>query len=348
MSAPPLSPDHPLAQALDRDRGRYNRRFAAQRQLHRTLAPEAVQQALAMYIAPLVEAAAAAAPRQVGAVVDACFDATLELLARECLGPDSHCPLVHSAWKRLFTSAPALLAAAPGRLVPAVANAVYNLTLQPGARPGQWVELIAACAPACRDAEMFLAAGAVAAWRSGMAHWREGALTAWEGLPDPLAGLALGLGPAVTGRELAPAVRDPWQDPTSTAAPALQLVGRIGGFQGFDGPFLSPPEVAVRAGRLYAFDGAFCWSLHTDRYGATCQRFGADLPADLEEQNTALRLTRRGVLSWQGETVELTLLANALSAAATADTVAVTLPHSHFVYLAARVAAPPWNKAGEA
>jgi hypothetical protein len=60
-----------------------------------------------------------------------------------------------------------------------------------GARPGEWIEAMERLAPQCADVESLLQAGQVAAWRAGLAHFREGALAVAAKLPAQLTSLAL-------------------------------------------------------------------------------------------------------------------------------------------------------------
>src|SRR5262249_14803341 len=134
-----------------------------------------------------------------------------------------------------------------------------------------------------------LQAGKVCAWRAGLAHLREGALETCGRLAPKLARAALGLSPAAKSLPLETVVQelraDPWLDPASLGkAPApekrLRVVGAVGAFRGFGGPFLRPPRVAYAEGHFLASDGERCWVLCADRFGATLHPAGADLPPD--------------------------------------------------------------------
>ena len=56
----------------------------------------------------------------------------------------------------------------------------------------------------------------------------------------------------------------------------------IGGFRGFGGPFVSPPEVVQAEGGIFAFDSEYCHELHADCFGATLKRYGKDLPPGMD------------------------------------------------------------------
>lgn len=183
----------------------------------------------------------------------------------------------------------------------------------------------------------------MAAWRCGLAHYRAGALALVPLLPERVAAAALQLSEGVSPepQALLQALRDPWRPPSSFGGAwrprGLALVARAGGFRGFGGPFVSPPEVFLQGGTLFAFDAEFCWSLHADGFGVTFKRHGPELPKGNPEKGGAFTIdpqgqARKGVLSG-----EFPVLKNSTSAASNEDTLAVTVPRSHRIYLVAAV-----------
>ncbi|MBF0530050.1 MAG: hypothetical protein HQK55_12430, partial [Deltaproteobacteria bacterium] len=196
--------------------------------------------------------------------------------------------------------------------------------------------------PLCPTLEDFLKVGQVAAWRCGLAHFRAGALEIWRDLPEPLARLALGFKPdaeALAKSDLAAALADPWRSLKQLGRlpeRKLRLVARVGGFRGFGGPFISPPEVTCARTVIYAFDREFCYSLHADWFGSAVERFGSDLPEGVENRPLGFSLDQKnGMVTKDGQQAIFPELAGASSFAATDHTLAVTVPRSHFVYLIA-------------
>lgn len=332
-----------LAQALERGRERFNARFALAKRLDRNLDPGAFSAHLRTCLAPIADAVSAARPERVEAVADGLFDLSLELFSHDCLGPASRNPAVAEVWGSLLPALPGLLAKEPRKLAAALSNASVNLAKVPGARLADWLGLMRGLASRTEDVAAYLQAGQVAAWRSGMAHYREGALRILARLPDPLAHAALGLpaGFSASRDQLLEALSDRWRRPETAGAPfgpkGLAIVGRIGGFRGFGGLFLAPPEVFTLRGALYAFDSESCWSLHADLFGATLQRYGPSLPDGSVEKDGLFKLFPDGTVRKGGLSGNFPLLKGHRSLASDGTTLAVTLPRSHRIYLVAAV-----------
>ena len=333
----------PFAEALERNRAELNARFAQARRLNRRLDPDEFLALLRLLVAPIVRACAAVRLDRLDAVADALYNASLDLLGHDCLGSSSRYPLIAEAWKWLLPVAAPFVADDPQLVIPLVSNAVYNLSNEPGARGHDWIQRMVAIAPMCASTAELLEAGKVVAWCCGMAHYRASALKAWNELPARLMSATLGIEtPAAAVASLAQALQDPWWKPgAGLAQPAIRMlavVGRPGGFRGFGGPFITPPEVAVVDGMLYVFDNESCWTLHADCFGATFQRFGRDLPKGLgPARHAAFEIAPDGTVVRGRLKANFDYLGGLSSSASTASTLAVTLPRSHHVFLVAEV-----------
>jgi hypothetical protein len=330
----PLAPDSALARALARDRDRLNARVALARRRGSRLDASRLANHLVEGLAPVVEAVAR---DRVDAVCAALFDLSVDLIAREVLGAEGRHACADAAWRETLPRLATHLAAAPGRVAAAITNAVLQLEREPSVNAAGWLDALASVAPRCPDVDALLAAGQVLAWRAGMAHWRESALVVWDRLPDGLASAVLGLDPAASPPrpELRRGLDDPFRAPGLPPGDrALRLLGTVGGFRGFGGPFLAPPRLASDGQRLWALDGADGFTLHADCFGQTVVRTpGA--PADLAAPPEALRLAPDGTLSYRGLTSRFPALAGAACWAAAGPLVAVLPPHTHRVSLIA-------------
>jgi hypothetical protein len=111
-------------------------------------------------------------------------------------------------------------------------------------------------------------------------------------------------------------------------------MARIGGFRGFGGQFVSPPELGASGGQLYAFDRDCCWSIHADCFGATLRRFGPNPPADIRQPEPAI-LSRQGDVCLNGCRGNFPVLREWTSFAAAGPTLAVGVERSHRIYLVA-------------
>lgn len=326
----------PLADALEAGRGRYNAEFALAR--HRTpgLDPAAFSAHLRQTVAPITEAVFGVAPDRVREVVDVLYEFSLELVGK---GTFERYPPVLQGWRELLVGLAACLAAEPRLFAGSVSNALHNLASTPGARAAQWIEGMLDLGYGCPDTTQVLEAGKVLAWKAGLAQYRAGALQVCRSLSPEIALSALGLGgapPENLDRILHHLETDRWLTPEQAAAPGprrLRVTTRAGAFRGFGGLFLRPPTVTSVGEELFVTDGEGCWSLHADAYGSVFQRV-AQAPAGVSTPG-GYRLVNGMVHAPDGQHGQFSQFQKAVSAAGTQHTLAVTVPHSHAVYLVA-------------
>lgn len=327
--------------ALLARRDRYNALFAEARHYQPQLDGAAFGLLLIDAVGPAVDAAVAVGGDP-DALTEALFGLALDLYGHGLLGPERSNPWVAAGWKAL----PALarpLGRAPRRVAASISNALRNLGQTPGARPGEWLHGLQACAGITEDPDLILRAGEVLAWRAGMSHYRAGALEAASDLPAVLAARALGLS---EGADVAGCLKhlhvDPWFDPAQPpAATGLRRVARIGGFRGFGGVFLAPPLVCAVDGELRARDGGpegGVWRIAADTFGATFHRSAESDWRDSGLGDSDWRLVK-GRVSKQGfADAAFPELEVVTSLAATRTTLAVTTPLSHAIVLIAACA----------
>ena len=208
----------PLAVALEANRKLFNSRFAQARRMNRRLDPDNFSRHLVAGVDPVVRSAARVNPDRVDRVVEALFDVSLQLVARECLGPASRYPLINEAWRDLLTRIPHLMVQDPLALSASVSNAVYNLSDEDTADARGWLDLMISLGPDFSTVGEFLEIGQAAAWRFGLAHYREGALEIWANLSDRLKLAVLGLPEdfPISNLDREKIRTDPWRPPPTT------------------------------------------------------------------------------------------------------------------------------------
>lgn len=334
-----------LAKVLETGRLRYNALFAHARHNMPSLDGVAFANHLRATVAPIVDAVAAVAPEAAAEVVDVLFEFSLELVGKDLL---TRYPALADGWSRLLTGLPRHLSAAPRLFAGSVTNALYNLSLTPGARPRDWIDDLLRLGVLCPDVAALLEAGQVCAWRAGLPHYRDSTLEKCARLPAPLARAALGLASEDNGVDvkavLSQLKSDPWLHPKAAGRPPaagrqLRVVATVGGFRGFGGPFLRPPIIAFSERHFHVGDGERCWVLIADRFGAIFHPAGTDLPKDASEP--AFRIDKRGKVTRGKESQAFEELQDAASHAANGTTLAVTVPLSHRVFLIAYTEAAP-------
>jgi len=322
-----LSPFHTV---LASRRERYNQQFRLARHRARGLRPAEFLTHLREVVGPIVDAVG----DDPEPVCDALVELSLALAQRGRLGSSG---AVADGLRRLLPAIPALVAAEPRRLPVAVVNALHHLEVSPTGDPAGWLDTMLALRHHVTGVSEFLDAGAVAAWRRGLAQLRDAALTTAARLPDELVRVALDTTSTVDVSRLA---ADPWLDPSvGERAEALLLARRVGGFRGFGGTFRRPPTVSTSDGRWYAIDGEDAWRVHADRFGVHLGRV-ASMPPEPGDVGP-LVLKAGGIVhdTSTGAALELPELADATSWASFGGTLAATTPWTHGILFVARTAA---------
>ncbi len=220
-----------LASILRSGRSDFNARFIAARRIHPDLQAEVFTEFLRTAVDDLVRAVQGIGTDCLGEVTMAAYDAALELIGQRISGQGSRFSVVEEGWRRILPRIAPLVAVAPGRLIPAVCNAIYQVASTPGSRPTQWIEIMERLGPQCADADTFLKLGQVSAWRAGLAHFREGAIAVADELPEALTLAALGAKSDSTWADLRERLlADPWFDPPTAAKEPLgvRVVSQVG------------------------------------------------------------------------------------------------------------------------
>ena len=321
-----------LGTVLRDRRDRFNALAVEARLLGGGFAEEAFTDALRGPVDALAEAVDRVDHTAVGPTVEAAYRAALTLTSRGVevvgRGGDAAEEPVAAIWARLPEMA-GLVAADPVRVLGSVTNATLSVAATPGVDVAGWVDRIGALGARLAGEGMagvgpWLAAGRVAAWTCGMAHQRDTALAAIDGLPPSVVAMAVGLD-EVDLASWTPT--DRWSRPP---APADRddhgyVVGRpVGGFVGFGGPFTRPPRVWVdQHGAIHATGGPDdgVRRLHADAFGTTL----------LRASHGTVPVGPGRVDHWPP-----TPIPRVTSLAATDDTFAVTTSASHRIVVTGR------------
>jgi hypothetical protein len=338
---------HPaFVDALRASRESFNRRFAQRRYAGAKIDEQAFQEHLQTTVNDLVGCIAAVQQERVQPVLDSLFDASLDLFEAGLLGAEARHPHVIAAWREILPHASRLLAREPARIVGCLSNAADRIATQTSARPDEWTKAMRDLSQHCDSVSQWLNVGKVLAWRVGMVQYRSAALHLARELPCRLSARCFELPDDINEmdwhKQLDKLERDRWFSPlTRAAAPslALRIVRTTGGFRGFGGPCLRPPTVNASADMLFIADGCETWQLIADAFGTLWYRVRT-APPQCKAVGMASKVTidRRGRIAWDGICQDFPELAEASSFDCDGQTLAVTVPTSHHVFLVARIA----------
>ena len=335
------NPQSAIGEALLRNRDRYNTKFALARHTYPALDGEAFGKHLKKTVEPIVESISENDVEKIDAVTDALYDLSLELIGKDFFGRQIRYPSVLDGWEILLPLIPNLLSKDPLKLTSAVTNALYNLSIEPNARPSFWIETMIEIGKLCEDTEEFLEAGKIIAWRAGLAHYREGALEVCRDLKTEIACAALGINEVQNIESLISQLeQDPWLNPQEflggiTKEKRLRVVSVVGAFRGFGGLFIAPPKITYTDGQFLIYDSENWWAMTADCFGATFHRMGQTISRLKNESNPNFRIDEKGKVEMNEHRASFHHLAEGTSFAADETTLAVTLPLSHSVYLIA-------------
>jgi hypothetical protein len=328
-----------FAKVLAAGRAQFNARVAEAGRRHPGLDTAAFGRFLGSHVDGIVAAVAGVAPERAAAVSVVAFDVALDLVAQGWVGPAAREASVNEVWLSLAPRYPRLIADDPLAVLGALTNAAIHLTTFPSARPREWMELLTACASRIESIAQLKAVGQVAAWRAGLAHYRESALRVADSLPEPLALAALGISQGVRwGQVRVSVAANRWWIPGEGNAERQQRRIEVGRFSGLGGTFASPPEVRASEEGFLVRSADRHHLLIADAYGAVL------LPATGEEfmqaayRSAAPEPPRLNgtALEISGVEVPLDLPAEGVGLAYNDHTVAVTSPYTFAIRLIPR------------
>ncbi len=336
----------PLAEILRGGRHQFNLKFAAAAK-GGGIDRMGFLQHLGGTVDPIIRAVAGIYPERTSAVVNELYDLSLQLFAIPMLGPECQYPEIGIIWREVLPRIPKILAIEPTKVAGALSNAMYSICATEGTHTQGWINAMRDISSLCLNTEALMQCGVVSAWRCGMSHYRQCSCAAALRLPSNLAAAALGL-PRVVGAEeinlcVQAIMANPWMTPTEHtekgAAPnVLQILAQRGKFRGFSGLFPEPPRVRCNGEQLLVSSGRRHWRIEADAFNVVFVPIG-----DAIGTNTAL-VNEDGTVLWSGQNQRFPELVRAASAAATRNTLAVTLRDSFHVFMLGL--APPGRRMG--
>jgi hypothetical protein len=259
-------------------RSAFNRRFDEAASQYSALTAEAGYRFFREDLAPLMEAVdleLTSAERQAGRLFEIADVATvvgLRATGQRSLGPTALQPHVEALWRTVLPVLARSIIADP-TLIGALTSAATQIARVETARPQQWLTLVARAGAHAQDAAEVRRIGQVAAWRSGLAQYRETALAVLDDLSAQRVIQVLDLGPEPPAVEVVRSSlsTNRWWN----GAPSAQKWSTLqqgGSFTGFGGRFISPPRLKRRREELFAAVGNEVFLVCADGFGVTFHR----------------------------------------------------------------------------
>lgn len=211
----------------------------------------------------------------------------------------------------------------PHEALQKLVNAAYNLSFEK-LNTSLWLLGIQRTAHEVHDLKTLETAIVVMAWRSGIVWYRETALAAVAELPESVARALLEVPEAHSlAFILENLKRSVW---FRSETGQYDEHWDLGGFSGFDGQFLNPPEITTLQNVLLAKDSENIWEVYADCYGQQFVKFEGAWPG-------SKTLADPGILEIGNKRLRIRSFPNASTAALTKHFWAITLPNSHHIFL---------------
>jgi hypothetical protein len=322
----------PLAEALQARRPDFNARFRLAAQRYPQLDGQELLRFVADAVDPLAQAVHAIHPDAVGDVVSVAYDCSLQLVGQRLSLDAGRYGAIPAMWRDVLPSAAAVIATQPARVVASLTNAAHQLASSESADVNRWIRSLQEFAAQCATPDELLITGQVIAWQCGLAHYREGVLSAIRSLPPALACRVLGIDSRQYETTLQRLQEDRWFDPARPSAGSLRIVRSAGAFRGFGGPFLQPPLLKGTDGGWLVQSAEDYWLLVADAFGATLHRSTVEEWRAQPAKNAEHVGTR---IVHDGKALDMPGAGPITSSGTSAGAIACTFAHSHQISLIA-------------
>jgi hypothetical protein len=256
-------------------------------------------------------------------------------------------------WQELLIAYRHLLLEIPDRFPRHMFNALLKLFWLSASAAREWQQILFKLSALQVDFEKLSRMGIIAGWRQGLAQFRELALALTAEFDSGTLCILLGLPGVVNTANMTAIIRemqkDPWSHPDRFLASRnqgmeenrkedLQIVRRVSTFRGFGGHFRTPPLVEAVAENILAYDEDSTFVVKADIFGAYLARIDLNKISfqATEENQEKAHVQKDGTVFFLGLEKKIPLLAHASSFAVSTNTLAVTIPTSHSVFLVAK------------
>ncbi|MBK8394308.1 MAG: hypothetical protein IPL26_03560 [Leptospiraceae bacterium] len=298
-----------------------------------------------LIIEPMVETYSNRDKNQLSVLVFSLYEKSLELIGKNFLGNSGRYPFFENKFIQCLEDSNEIIFENPDLYLSSISNAILKLGSSNIVKLETWISKFRKLTIKAKSIRECLEAGEVAAWVSGMPQYRHKALEISLTLDVDLLGIALGIANIKSiNREkfITKLSSDLWMSPENALkenSPNKKfLLKRVGSFTGFGGEFITPPKVELIDHEFIISDSKNFYVLFTDIFGSHLQRISEDTYLTLATNNNEKELsnfsiTNEGKVKFGSNELAYNPLSNFSSFAATGNTLCVTSPYSHVVYV---------------
>jgi hypothetical protein len=318
-----------LAQALRDRRDFFNARFEHAKHSSPNMSAPPLFAFLDECLLPLVLAVHKDAPDRVTAVVEAGFDVGLALVASGLWPNSEKLPILRHAFAVTWPALRRPIGQAPQLLLSKLVNALLSANQD----SLQWLARLESMSAALHTPQQLLDAGLIAAWRGGLAHFREPALLRLDQLPTQA--LRTLFSSQLDADVLIRSLQTQRWYRAHAEVGADEIAARVGAFVSLGGLFAAPPSLRSDGQHIFVSSADRHWLLDADAYGFTLHAADSAEFASAPKTCAAAALPQLAKWRWGKRSVALTQWGEISSFVATADTLALTHTRSHAITLIA-------------
>ncbi len=354
MTEPDIAIPTVFQRSLEDQRDALNALFRSRVKQGAKIDPQAFAEHIRTRIGNSIEAIHLVLPERTRIATTELYEVSLELFAAGHFGDGSKTRYLSRLWDELMPKIARHVARDPRRVAGSLSNALVQIEQQSAPIAERWLNLLIQLNHYTESVDELLVLGKVAAWVSGMSHFRRSALAASRLLPSRTVSSLFGFSPGADDNSirnyLSQLDGNPWCNSLDSIPERdleISQVAICGAFRGFGGLMMKPPSVATVDGRLMVSDGEQVWQIFADRYGSVIQRVNLEpFQGNRAPARTNPNVSIDGSIQWDGKITHCPDMANSTSFAFDGTTLAVTIHNSFHVFLFARTSlvVPPLQR----
>ncbi len=261
----------------------------------------------------------------------ALFEKILSLYSRGFFGNTIKFPYLEVSFKKILTGFDNVFLDKPVLFISTIVNAVVKLSGQLGEKINSWVGCLLLFKE--YDLAAIKQIGFVLAWKSGIARYRKHALELCKNLKSEI--LCKIFNTDISAQIIQRMEKDPWYNPEEIEKKEKPELRLLGGFEGFNGKFVKPPNVFLCEGGIVVADGINCHLVYADIYGQELMQINN--PATKISNTKSLFKIGNSFenISYKNKQYNISKIYNTpvKSHAAINNTVCITSEFSHFVFI---------------